>query len=106
MTRTVELHPEAELEARAARRWYRKRSPSAAEAFLEELDAAIAAISEDPTRMPEYLAGTRRCLLRRFPFFIVFVESSPTRVEVLAVAHARRRPGYWRERGEPGGDDA
>ena len=88
------VHPEAIAEARAARRWYESRSAEAAEAFVAELDVALEKVSEVPRSWPLYLAGTRRYLLRRFPFFVVFRETDD-RVQIVAVAHARRRPGYW-----------
>ena len=91
------VHPEAIAEARAAREWYEARNAEAAEAFMAELDAAIDRIEETPRQWPPYLAQTRRYLLRRFPFFVVFREADD-RVRILAVAHARRRPGYWRGR--------
>jgi len=88
------LHPEAIGEARAAREWYEARNAEAAQAFMAALDTAIERIEEAPRQWPPYLHGTRRYLLRRFPFFVVFREADD-RVEVLAVAHARRQPGYW-----------
>jgi plasmid stabilization system protein ParE len=88
------LHPEAIAEGRAARVWYAARSPEAADAFMVELDLAIRQIDGGPRHWPLYLGGTRRYLLHRFPFFIVFRETS-TRIEVVAIAHARRQPGYW-----------
>ncbi len=88
------LHPEAVQEARAARKWYLARNPEAAEAFMAELDEAIEQIEQAPRQWPPYLGGTRRYLLHRFPFFVVFREAA-TRVEIVAVAHGRRRPGYW-----------
>lgn len=88
------VHPKAIAEARAAREWYQARNVEVAEAFMAELDLAIERIEEAPRRWPPYLANTRRYLLRRFPFSVVFREANE-RVEVLAVAHARRRPGYW-----------
>ena len=91
------VHPEAIAVARAAREWYEARNAEAAEAFMAELDAAIDRIEETPRQWPPYLAKTRRYLLRRFPFFVVFREADD-RVRILAVAHARRRPGYWRGR--------
>ena len=91
------VHPEAIAEARAAREWDQSRNAEAAEAFMAELDAAIDRIEETPRQWPPYLAQTRRYLLRRFPFFVVFREADD-RVRILAVAHARRRPGYWRGR--------
>jgi plasmid stabilization system protein ParE len=88
------LHPEAINEARAAREWYLVRNAEAGDAFMAELDAAIERIEQEPSQWPPYLGGTRRYLLHRFPFFVVFREAA-TRVEIVAVAHARRRPGYW-----------
>ncbi len=44
-----------------------------------------------------YVGNTRRFLLRRFPFFVVYRVFSQ-RVEVVAVAHARRKPHYWLQR--------
>ncbi|HEV8640926.1 MAG TPA: type II toxin-antitoxin system RelE/ParE family toxin [Methylomirabilota bacterium] len=88
------VHPEAIGDARAAREWYYARNAETAEAFMAELDLAIERIEDAPRRWPPYLGDTRRYLLRRFPFFVVFREVE-NRVQILAVAHARRRPGYW-----------
>ena len=91
------LHPDAIREARAARQWYELRSADAADAFMAELDRAIELIEQGPRQWPPYLGETRRYLLQRFPFFVVYRETA-NRVEVVAVAHGRRRPGYWRGR--------
>ena len=93
----LEFHPEAVEEARAARRWYEQRSPTAAEAFVAELDASLDGILDDPDRFAFYLHGTRRCLLRRFPYVVVYRHTETT-VQVIAVAHGRRKPGYWKTR--------
>ena len=93
----VLFHPEAVTEARATRKWYEERSPKAAEGFLSELDHAIEQITESPERWPIYIEGTRRYLFRRYPFFIVYREVGTT-IQVLAVAHGYRKPGYWKER--------
>ena len=93
----IELHPEAIAEARAAREWYQERSPTAANAFIRELDHAIEQIAEFPQRWPSYRHGTRRFLLDHFPFSVVYREQQQ-RIEVLPIAHARRRPGYWKPR--------
>jgi toxin ParE1/3/4 len=93
----VDIHPEAIAEAQAAYRWYRERNRNAAAAFLAELDRAVKAISEDPARWPAHVHGTRRFLLRRFPFVVVYRQTDQT-IEVIAVAHGRRRPDYWIER--------
>jgi plasmid stabilization system protein ParE len=93
----VEFHPDAVDEAVAARQWYQARSIPAADAFLAELDHAIAAISTHPERWPHCVHGTRRYLFRRFPFQLVY-RTAGTVVQVIAVAHGRRKPGYWKTR--------
>jgi toxin ParE1/3/4 len=93
----VDVHPEAIAEAQAAYGWYRQRNETAAEAFLAELDRAVELISEGPMRWPTHLHGTRRFLLRRFPFGVVYRQIGEA-VQVVAVAHARRKPDYWKHR--------
>ncbi len=100
MTSTsVRIHPAALEEAEAATKWYRLRSMRAAEMFLDTLERAIERIGDHPRQFPEYAFGTRRMVLQRFPYLLVFRETAAG-VEVIAVAHGRRRPGYWRERVE------
>jgi toxin ParE1/3/4 len=99
LNRPVRFHPDALEEAVAAVRWYAAHSARAGERFLNELSRAIRQISHSPRQFPEYRAGTRRILLRRFPFFVVFRENT-TAIDVIAVGHARRRPGYWIDRAD------
>ena len=93
----VTLLEEATAEARAARRWYAERSQAAADAFMAELDHAIAQIGEFPEAWPAHLTGTRRYMLRRFRFSAVYRRRGAD-IEVVAIAHHRRRPGYWKGR--------
>lgn len=93
----VSLHPEAGIELRAAIEWYRSRSFRAGDEFVRELDHAIDAILQLPTRWRRVFGPWRRYVLRRFPFLIVYRESLAG-IEIVAVAHGRRRPGYWRQR--------
>jgi len=96
-SRQIDVHPEAVAEAQAAAEWYRERSNSAANAFVAEIDHAIERISERPELWPLYVQGTRRFLLHSFPFSVVFREVFG-KTQIIAVAHAKRRPGYWRSR--------
>ena len=93
----VRLHPLAEDEAKSAHPWYADRSIAAADEFLKELDAAMAAIANAPDRWPRIHNRYRRFLLHKFPFSIVYIQRQSF-VEVIAVAHHRRRPGYWKRR--------
>jgi toxin ParE1/3/4 len=95
--RELEYLEEALEEAEAAARWYAERSVAAAAAFSEEMDEAESAISRLPDAWPPYDHNTRRYLLRRFPFSVVY-RVEPDRILIVAVAHARRRPVYWKPR--------
>jgi hypothetical protein len=39
----------------------------------------------------------RRLAVRRFPYHVVYAEAAQE-LRVLAIAHDRRKPGYWRKR--------
>jgi len=93
----LDFHPQAIAEARVARRRYARIIAALAERFMDELDHAVNQIAATPAQWPPYLHGTRFYRLRRFPFLIVYRETA-LGVQVVAVAHARRRPGYWRRR--------
>jgi plasmid stabilization system protein ParE len=97
VAREVEYLEEALEEAEAAARWYAERSATAAVAFSDEIDAAESAIARLPDTWPPWDHNTRRYLLRRFPFSVIYrVESH--RILIVAVAHGHRRPGYWESR--------
>jgi len=96
--RQIEIHPEALAEAAAAVNWYSERSQRAPAAFLAEIDAALESIAKAPQRWPFYEEDCRRCHLFRFPYFIVYREKSEQTVQIVAISHGRRRPGYWRGR--------
>ena len=93
----VGLHAQATAEARAAFQWYRERNPAAAGVFLAELDRAVELIAETPETWPPYIRGTRRFPLHRFPYSLVF-RVRGEEITVVAIAHHRRRPGYWKNR--------
>lgn len=97
MTPKVLLHPAAEEELAAAVDWYSQRSQHAADLFVEEISSAVEQVRKSAAQFPPFTAGTRRALLGRFPYFLVFREIQDG-TQILAVAHAKRRPGYWRRR--------
>ena len=96
-SKSIGFHESAFEEAKAAYDWYASQNPAAAEAFIAELDDAIEQIGAFPDAGSLYLSGTRRHVLRRFPFAVIYREQKRT-VEVIAVAHGHRKPGYWRKR--------
>jgi toxin ParE1/3/4 len=93
----IDIHPAAVKEARQAYRWYLRRSAAAASRFQAAFEAALEQIAQAPDRWPVYVHGTRYRLLRRFRFILVYRQRED-RLQVVAVAHGRRRPGYWKRR--------
>lgn len=90
----VSFHPRARDEAEGAQARYEERSLLAAAGFLHELSQALRRITEAPLRYPLAPHGTRRIMLERFPFNIFYRVGQGDAV-VIAVAHQKRRPGYW-----------
>ena len=93
----VRIHDEAREELDDAHCWYWQRDQRAADRLLSEFQIALERIAGQPQSFPEYDDEHRYVQLRTFPYLIVF-RSNGDAVDVLAVAHARRRPGYWRDR--------
>jgi plasmid stabilization system protein ParE len=95
----LEFRPAALLEISEATDWYLAVSPRAAEGFVADLRGCLAKIREAPDRWP-LVGGAdgRRCRLDGFPHMVVYRIMEGTAVQILAVAHAKRRPGYWKNR--------
>jgi plasmid stabilization system protein ParE len=96
-SKPLRFHPQAEQEYLTSLAWYRERSLIAATNFESAFDRAITRISEAPQRWPIYIADFRKYTLRQYPFNIVY-QDFPSQIVIFAVAHGRRRPGYWRDR--------
>ena len=95
--REISFHPAALDEAEAAARWYGQRSLRAASRFVDEINQVIERILESPERWPRGARGTRKAKLPCFPFIVVYRRAEEM-IQILAVAHGRRRPGYWKTR--------
>jgi plasmid stabilization system protein ParE len=93
----LRFHPQAEQEYLTSLAWYRDRSLVAALNFESAFEQAAERIRETPQRWPIYFRDFRRYILKQFPFSIVYRDFS-SEVVVFAIAHGRRRPGYWRDR--------
>jgi len=93
----VRLHPGAERELRSAYLWYLERSTTVAASFTAEVDRAIGVVAESPERWPRYSSALRRYVFPRFPFTLVY-GVKPAYVEIIAIAHQKKRPDYWSSR--------
>ena len=95
----MRFHPAAREELAEAAVWYEVRREGLGQEFRSAVRTAARTIGENPRAWPLSIeeSSVRIYPLRRFPFILPYaleVES----VVILAVAHAKRRPGYWRSR--------
>lgn len=93
----VRLLPEAEFDLAQAAIFLETRVPGLGADFTAQADSAIDRLRENPRVGTELNPGVRKLMIRRFPYNLIY-RVLPDFVLVLAVAHHRRRPGYWRER--------
>jgi hypothetical protein len=95
--RQVKYHPKALAEAFHSARYYDRQRNGLGAEFFDELDRTVGELRSAPLRPRADEDGVRSWRLRRFLFRVYYVVD-PNRIRALAVAHLRRRPGYWRTR--------
>lgn len=97
MPTSLDYHPEAREEVRAAYAWYLERNVEAADEFLGRVVTLSDLALDYPDVGSPYLYNTRRLLLRNFPYLLVYRRRG-NGLQIVAIAHTSRRPGYWRDR--------
>jgi hypothetical protein len=91
------FHPLAEKELLSTISFYNDEKQGLGEKFSFELFAAIDRICKFPFAWAKIDSKTRRCLLNKFPFGILYrVENKSIRI--MAVMNLHREPGYWNTR--------
>ena len=93
----VEFHPSASQELEAASSFYEGRRPGLGEELADQIEDVCVLLSEYPAIGRKVDELHRSVPLRRFPF-ILFYRVRANVVQIIAVAHKRKRPGYWRRR--------
>lgn len=91
------FHPEADAELEDASLFYESRMAGLGKSFAIEVERTISLIRQFPDAGSPIGLARRRVLLARFPYSVIY-RHDPDAVVILAVAHQRRRPGYWRRR--------
>ena len=89
--------PPAEEEMTDAALFYESAAPTLGRDFLDDLQYAIDTVRERPELGVLVGHGFRRILVRRFPFSLIYAVEAG-QIVVVAVAHQRRRPEFWKGR--------
>ena len=91
------LHPDADAEVTEAVRYYESCEPGLGSDLLGEVERALDQILENPEAFQKIGRRVRRKPLWRFPYNFVYAVY-PERIRIVAFAHQKRRPFYWRRR--------
>jgi toxin ParE1/3/4 len=94
---THRFHPGAAEEFAESVRYYLDRSQALGERFAAEVRRTIRRIVDSPERWRVLEDDVRRCMVRVFPYCILYT-IEPEFILIVAVMHTKRQPGYWRYR--------
>jgi toxin ParE1/3/4 len=97
MSRLFSIHETAEAEINEAADFYDLRSPGLGTVFIDEVQRVIKMISQFPEAATLIRGRARKVPLIKFPYSLVY-SVRPDEIRLLAVAHQKRRPFYWRGR--------
>ncbi|HEX9973145.1 MAG TPA: type II toxin-antitoxin system RelE/ParE family toxin [bacterium] len=91
------FHPSAKVELNEAIDYYECRQAGLGEEFAKEVYSAIHRVRQYPEAWPEFSVNTRRCLIRRFPYGVIY-QISDNEIVIIAIMHLKREPFYWKNR--------
>lgn len=91
------FHPDADAELTEATQYYESREKGLGLDFLGEVERALDQILTNPEAYRKVGRRVRRKPFQRFPYNLVYAVY-PERIRIVAIAHQKRRPFYWRKR--------
>lgn len=92
--RLVSFHEEASAEVSEGAKYYEGRVPGLGVLFLAAVEEATEKVRSNPEAFQLVGGEIRHKVITRFPYSLLYVVE-PDRLRVIAVAHQKRRPGYW-----------
>ena len=93
----VRWHGEARVEADAAAAFYKDKQPGLAQRFLDSLEDTLRRIQRHPLAYRSVDGDMHKCRILHFPYGVIYRVRSGF-IEIIAVMHLRRSPGYWQGR--------
>ena len=77
--------------------YYEKQQRGLGDAFLDDLGTAVRLVRDFPLAQPEFWKGTRRVLLKRFPYGAAY-RVAGEEIQIIVIAHMSRASRVWRQR--------
>jgi len=95
--KNIIFHEDARAELAETSHYYEDRVPGLGHAFIDDVERCIEEITENPKAFGRVSKKLRRKLVSRFPYSLIYAVEQDS-IKVLAIAHQKRRPEYWRYR--------
>jgi toxin ParE1/3/4 len=95
--RKLVVRLQARSEIAEAADWYEQQSVGLGADFLRAIEVTMSSIHHNPEQYQRIRGQTRRAVLRRFPYGVIYIVSDDE-VVVLGCVHGRRDPKRWQER--------
>ncbi len=97
MITTLLFAPAVETDVADAALWYESQRVGLGLELVQALDDTLEKIRLTPNAGSPWHEYRRR-IVRRFPYIVFYKVLGPAQIEITAVAHMSRRPGYWLDR--------
>ena len=91
------IMPEAENDLKETFSWYEDKRVGLGYDFLLQVDAGLRFIERNPEISPPKYKETRKYIIKRFPYKIIYLVEKE-RLVVLAVIHGKRSPNLTKKR--------
>jgi toxin ParE1/3/4 len=80
--------------------WYRRRRPAYEAKFFERLRETVRRIEDAPLSCAIAMEaeGVRKARVKRSPYSIAYRMLTEDEIEIIAVVHGARKPGWWTRR--------
>ena len=91
------FHPEAEKEFLEAINYYNECQNNLGVEFAKEIYKSIKNILLFSHAWPPFTLNTRRCIINRFPFGVIY-QATKKGIYIIAIMQLNRKPTYWKSR--------
>jgi len=93
----VSFHPDSREEFFKSINYYEERYDGLGLEFAKEIYSTIQRIIQFPKAWSKLSESTRRCLVNRFPYGVIY-SMIENEIFIIAVMQLNREPGYWKKR--------
>jgi plasmid stabilization system protein ParE len=91
------LLPAAQTEIEEAEEYYERERPGLGTKFATAVRTSVREAAAHPTFNSPLAPNIRFCRVKKFPYLVIYTIEEQG-ILVIAVAHQRREPGYWKDR--------